>query len=497
MMGNRVVWRAAAFALALTSALMWTWVVSARRATAQTASLLDGNPKNGLSHTAFLENALTNNPAALAVLRSSPLAQALVDDPRIASQLVDPHARAVLHEIVKCALGPTQSLTYTQGRSHWTWRGELGLCQATAQGDRPAGDWSALPPTLLCQELVTGCVMARVNALGKAVPLSLGGLPAALFPPRLEVTTERVLRERENLSDDPVEGTFIKSFSAPLCELGEECLWAPARSGTCATDSVVRLVIEDPSCATTPLRVCAGLHGCYGSGSPTGYPSSLPYSKILSEKVGACTASSALTFPCPSQEGVANTFSVMTRPKSPLSTPVSPRVSVVSGDAVYPAGELALFRYLEGAFYGNLFLAEGLDPICSVPPGETKLRCTRTCSSAACPPLPRLPSPNVYACYDLSSTAAADDDELGVAYLNKRVCAQPSSDSLCFPRAPVRCRSRCRWDAASASWQDCRGAAGPDGLARSFRPVTTRLNARCDVIGPGLICELLRDASAP
>ena len=70
---------------------------------------------------------------------------------------------------------------------------------------------------------MTACVASRVNALGKAIPISLraeAGLPA----PQPAVSTERRYRESAD-GEDPSEGVLVGSFTAPLCLVGRECHW--------------------------------------------------------------------------------------------------------------------------------------------------------------------------------------------------------------------------------------------------------------------------------
>src|SRR5207248_2053502 len=96
-------------------------------------------------------------------LTQNKLREALLD-PYIAHQLLDPDARAMLHEIIRCALPASDEIGYTNANgTSFAVRGELGLCK-TSDPDL------ALPE---CQEFVTACVAARVNALHKSIPISL------------------------------------------------------------------------------------------------------------------------------------------------------------------------------------------------------------------------------------------------------------------------------------------------------------------------------------
>ena len=102
------------------------------------------------------------------------------------------------------------------------------------------------------------------------------------------------------------------------------------------------------------------------------------------------------------------------------------------------------------------------------------------------------PSPfrNVYACYSLTSGATPDEEALAVSYLNDRICAQRDAAESCFPHPPRRCDARCDWDATTGSWRSCRGAV--IGGQNTYRPVTTYLNAPCDLLNNPPMCAQLR-----
>ena len=473
--------------------------------------LADGNPKNGLSSGSFLRNALLTNPDVLTLLRVSPLNQSLVERPEISSQLQEFGARAVMEEMVKCALSPRTTLTYVNAGTKWTFTGELGLCQ---RADLPVGDWNAGPPTQLCQELVTACLMARVNGLRKSVPLSLRGEPKLLFPSRPAIGVEQSLREPRSY-DDPTEGTPIGSFDGPRCQGGLECRWEPAYVGTC-TSGTVSLAIDSPAvCGAAQLRVCAGIHGCYGPTSPVGYPSKVAYSMYLKEQAGACVGA-ALTFACPTTTE-RGSYSVMLRRPGPLPSPLRQELPVtkVAGPGSYPATEAEVFSYVEGAFYGNLFDPKDLEIGCRAEPkadpkidpkGDPKasasLRCERIRGAQVpgeCPfanpvkcrthVLP-IPYQNVHACFSLAGRGGDADDALAVAYLNDRLCAQNDPKKTCFVHPPKRCDRRCTWNAASGRYDNCHGEART-GAAPVFPAITTALNAPCDLIRGVDLCGRL------
>src|SRR4051812_32876275 len=72
----------------------------------------DPIPHNGLSSDSLNHNALTTNPRALQILQRRPLDSSLFKDEYMRLQLHDSRARDVMTELVRCALGPRQSLMY-------------------------------------------------------------------------------------------------------------------------------------------------------------------------------------------------------------------------------------------------------------------------------------------------------------------------------------------------------------------------------------------------
>lgn len=469
-----------------------------------------GNPNNGLSSKAFRRNALTTNKEALEKLRRYPLNDELFrrDDGYIARQLRDPKAMAMMEELVECALDQETTVTARdrEGNQIGQWRGDMGLCQRWHK--------DGLNKSEECQEIVTACVMARVNALGKSIPLSLRSKPDIL-PLRDQVATEMHFREGPP-AEDPSEGWLIPSFSTQ-CP-GLDCNWSPARVGTCAPGEEIQLAIDAPSdCEAMGLRVCAGIHGCLG---PTGHElpngSPLPlYSRHLGDKSGACRTS-PLTFTCPSDEATAGFYSVMTWPQPPPEPQrAMPRNIVVKikGRGAYPAPEKDVFKFPEGAFYGNMFKPEMLTLSCSLDNAIDKNMLCTTADHGACKVdlesgdpvgpcsanLVSIPYRNVYACY---AYAQLVDDDSSVAALNKRLCGSPDANTECFAYRPQRCHYK-----GSRRRDSLCGAMGDDGVygqcrsqvdqtARFRNVITTYLQAPCDFVGEGSLCDAMR-APAP
>lgn len=487
-------------------------------------NVFNGMPHNGLASEAFRINALTTNKQALGILTDSHhrLRDAL-RDPYIARQLLDPNARAVLHEIIRCALPASETIDYANAApASFSVRGELGLCR-TSDPDLSSAE---------CQEFVTACVAARVNALHKSIPISLRSVLAPLASPHSKVSTTKEFRESEPGSD-PAQGIPVGSFDASCTPPGK-CGWQAAYVGTCDPGTDVTLVINDAAaCSSATLRVCAGIHGCFrprsGYALPADFPPSGPtrYLEYGQEKHGVCTGA-PLVFPCPSDEGVAGYFSTMVRLDAPgPSHEPYQAVAQRGGARAFPAPEADAFPFLEGAFYGNLFRPDQLKRSCEVTVDGTEL--TLTCvpgpardrgDAASCSrPLavlprisaagvpgadaclvkePSLPYADIYACYSYAQQVENNDtDEAGAAPLNSRLCDLPGAGAHCFPHALRRChyangKGLCTAiEGKGGAYGECHGEDG-DSATAYHRIVTTYLNEPCDVIGEGRECARLR-----
>jgi hypothetical protein len=439
---------------------VWTAVVWTALATS--VAHAEGNPKNGLSDESFRHNSLTVNPASVNTLVSHSLDNTLFTVPDFVLQMHDPAAQAVFTEIVRCALPATTTLTFVDpidGTTH-PFVGELGMCS----GSRA---W----PNLACQEWVTACVASRVNALQQAIPISIRGLSTVDLGAVVAPETSR--RERIGTTD-PAVGQPITAFSA--CTPGvTDCGWQPSYVGTCATGATVKLTISG---STPTVRVCGGIHGCMQSAPVETYS---PFVK---------QGTTPLTFTCPASLD----YSVMVH-----TTGTPPTIVATSTGGVYPANVGEVFNFREGAFFGNMFANPSqLFETCEVPATDPAHQpvCFPANPSvcAAMGGCPDVPYTHVYACY--TEGVGFDGDDRGAAYMNDRICDNPSADANCFLHRPLRCYygnattnqlhgSHCAWDGAVFS--NCHGADGTD--ATIYPPVTTYLNDRCDVIGDQTICD--------
>ncbi|MGK3989662.1 hypothetical protein WME99_41830 [Sorangium sp. So ce136] len=389
-------------------------------ASTQRASARDRMPQNGLSTGAVPRNLGFLNRLQSRGVALVPALEATLEErgPGAGFTRGSPESEDdLLKYIVGCAIDSDVSVEV----GGFTWSGELGLCGATST----LGDWMKDPAQPGCLEAVSACVLARVNALGRRVPVSLrgqDGIPMLLGA----VPVQRALRD----------GSPIQSFRA--CSRGEitvegNCGWTAAYVGICQRGARVRLERREPVIA----RVCKGIHGCDHDqpdiSSPPGYP--FHYAGF----VGGFDEGDPIEFMCPWDVGAAPSgqldhtyFSVMVAPAD--KGPVSPgAVAAPPGAAfTYPAAEREVFTYAEGAFYGDIFKAP---PASHASAGDDDGR---------------------HACYSEIWSA-------GEAYFTDRFCAGPARDCE-LDAEPHPCRS------LSASPPVCEGA-GPLGDLELCAPV--------------------------
>lgn len=487
----------------------------ARPAAAEAPPPPDGSPKNGLSAEALDKNTLIANKGVLEILQTHPLNDAVfgLENGYIRHELENPYSRAVLRELVKCALNAGTKLhdenaspALKESREN-VYQGELGLCQNAPE---EVGDWTTNSPTLACQQLVTACILARVNGMKRSIPISLRGEPTKLFPIRTQVLTEQRLREPPPQSgQDPIEGQPIASFShSAICPPGG-CDWIPAHVGICTTGTIQIADADESSCTNTSLRACAGLHGCTAAHSST---STLQYTRPLNSQEHACR-NSPLTFECPQGAATGGYYAIMARWNSGSAWTRQPSLSIrkLSGSGAYPATEPRVFGFTEGAFYGNLLDPEALRESWYI--GKTggeicrdALTCCDLNRNSRCHERSPLPYKKMFACYSFEQEQDSQNDALGAAYLNSRICDQPDPEHQCFPHKPTRCYYRnprineaqgahCKWNAQAGIFEGCQAPASaqaPGTPPETYRPITVHLNEPCDLTDNETICALLR-----
>jgi hypothetical protein len=430
---------------------------------------------NDLHHNSLRADVLTANAALRARLATSALNQRTFEELQadgIAFGVNDESKSMtmdLMEYVVSCALLPEAEVKVAET----TWRGELGLCS----------EWATDVPDDACLSRVSSCVIARVNARNRKVIISMRGesMPRGpdLFPLQRRVPVEQELREeggtpihsfRDCSGDAAPPDCGFEPLYVGMCNAGEEV--TVCAGGTCDCSAP----ISEPDLSVT-LRVCKGLYGCDSTPfDASTYPGQLKdtptYAGRLEDAHAACADAMsqkrpAVTFTCPANGPVLNGsqrgyYSVMIapgngassrRPSSPV--PKAVKDGVVDTRRTYPAREVDVFTYREGAFYGNLFS-----------------------TSAKLDTNPTMLSGDTYACF---GERWAD----GLATFADRFCAL---DAVCFDHTPMGCfqpkGDRCESDSGMPGefYERCSGIAVPPARPAEWAaPITVYLNGPCDL----------------
>lgn len=130
---------------------------------------------NLLAFNALAFNALSANFRASQAMVDNPLDSRSYDGSvsDLKNQLSDDLTQEFMKYVVGCALKPGQIVEYEDvvlgGLYDNKWEGQVGLCP----------DWHYGPADQNCQELVSACLLARNNAFGVSVELSMRGHDAS------------------------------------------------------------------------------------------------------------------------------------------------------------------------------------------------------------------------------------------------------------------------------------------------------------------------------
>ncbi|HZH02959.1 MAG TPA: hypothetical protein VEY30_04180 [Myxococcaceae bacterium] len=392
---------------------------------------------NSLSTQALLFNALSANPEASQKMVALPLATATYaasGEPALNTQLLDPYARDFFGYVVSCALGPAQSVTWSPPLSppRYLWRGQVGLCPA----------WATGPADAECQQRVSACVLARNNALGVRVELSMRGerrpdnAPFALAP-KVPVDSKRPFLASDVPSTRPC--------AAPASGADRNCGWSRREVGRCNPAASVEVRAKGTLPGGVVLRACSGLSAC-DAGDP----------RVLAQ-AGNGVEDPIVSFTCPGE----GTFGLTTAPFDSAGDPSS--ALYVEG-ATYPASESEVYAVREGAFFGTLFgpgaLRKGVRVFVD-PNGRVRR--------------PRYEIPG--AVYTRMFACHAPGWSDGKAYLSSRLCALPGAN--CAAEPVGACGTACKVDDGSlvpgdGDFEEC--ASASDGWRF---PATSFLNVPC------------------
>ena len=461
---------------------------------------------NGIVMNAITTNAIAANRNASAMLAKITLADAMTD-PVVGVALEDPNARVFMDYLVGCALDPSQSIKWSS-RDRKTvvpFDGLAGLCP----------EWLKDAPDTACRERVSACILARNNAFGVSVAVSLrgtasGGVPLALgeqVPPHDHVAG----------TNDVVES--LQPCAAPATGASRDCGWSTAAVGACEPKTPVSIAtgnyarcgtdwLGTPGASNNMLRVCDGTHACddktaiasvddaCGSSDPMA-DFLCPASGHYAVMVAAYDSRDAADGELASTPAIGATCEQLTCDAEVACCGTwSPACDKIAELACrYPATEAQVFRWREGSFYGDLFgsIAPGKPEVRVHPEtlrvqswnGATWIDDDGKLSDA----FVGVVFPSMFAC---SSSNWID----GEAYVQHRVCAGPD------PKDPKQYTRNCAATYVGACFDQCAlldappvardyDAAGCAGDGRVFdTPITSFLAGPCDAL-PGYCTTVL------
>ncbi|WP_394821024.1 hypothetical protein [Pendulispora albinea] len=443
-------------------------------ATGEIASALpdDSDTHNGMPASVLQPLPFKKNAKLRERLSSGALGdiQAFGDaDPEIAAALKTPETQTLMAYVVSCALPAGDGIVYDphDGTPPLAWRGKHGVCSG----------WKG-NATAACREVVSSCVLARTNALGKRVPISMRGDGVTYnvaLRDKVRVDTQYRKIDPSN-PDIENNGKPIPSFEAckePYSDDGSKrgCGWHPLHVGRCIAGTKVTMSTPASHCASgapVMLRACAGIYGCQ-SNEPI--DPDAPYHAWLQDGDATCANKNGATvsFVCPGNgptvSGIkTGYFSLMMASQFAKENGVpeldpSSLVDNVEGSAPvapfhYPATEREIFTYEEAAFYGDLFSS------------KNSREQSRTAVLYGA----------MHACFSEVSNTAENQ-------LADRLCGDPNASFQCFPNKPKPCyppppTGRCdtRTAGNGPSYDTCHEASG---IWR--QPLTVYLNDPCDL----------------
>ncbi|WNG41138.1 hypothetical protein F0U61_51130 [Archangium violaceum] len=425
---------------------------------------------NSLTTRALVYNAISTNPVANNLVANNALAPLFAPssgDAYLTQQLRDVDAQHFMSYLVSCALKGTQSITWMDlaTLTPKTWKGKAGLCP----------EWANQAPSEECKRRVSACILARNNAFGRRVELSLRGEdPSDINRFALEPKTASVDHDPDLAQDVP----SYQACTTPQLGANRNCGWKPDYIGRCVPGQTVRLGAGGKApdqCAggsvlgsvsgNMVLRVCDGIVGCDNASA-----------RKLAQNQGSCgTTLPAVTFTCPA----SGEFNVMTAPfDSALSG--TAHVGVETGTPAgtsYGLSEKAVFSYREGAFYGTLFDASALAAKVFVNEEGVVVGKEQRIKGSV---------------YTKMFSCHAPEWSQGMAYATSRVCAQPGTGLDCAATVTGACFTP--WDqnfpASVCEVEDGPLVSGDGDFERCMdpakgmwkEPITVYLHAPCDVV---------------
>ncbi|MBN1204573.1 MAG: hypothetical protein JXB05_06580 [Myxococcaceae bacterium] len=405
---------------------------------------------NALSTRALMFNALSTNYAANDALTQNPLTSATFSSVTVLREaLEDPAAREFFGYMVGCALSGSTSVSWTSSANvTHTFKGQAGLC----------GEWQKLSAGARvssgCQELVSACILARNNAYGFHVPLSVRGDDSAGGP-----TLAAGLKfGAYDWRDRSRTVSSLEACGSSSHGVSRNCGFRPGHVRACTPGATVTVAAGAPSearCNVDPplgavtsgdmvLRACEGLAAC-DSGTPELLDASEGY------ECPNYLYKPTLNFTCPP----SGLFNVM---EAPYASEFSGSVELGElGSA--PALEQDQFAVREGAFFGNIFVPESLAYEVTYNKGQQLI----TPISGG-----KVVYKSMHTCADAAWERSAD-------YAWTRVC----TSGYCAAHSIGVCQSKCGVDSTGdgefrTCWDDSSSSSWSFGL-------TTFLHHACDL----------------
>jgi hypothetical protein len=424
---------------------------------------------NFIASNAITTNAITSNAIAGGAIAGNPLAGAfptggslgVVTGTEVRTGLEDPDAQMLMDGLVGCALRPDQSLQWTSRFSATTrtWRGNVGLCP----------QWLASAPSARCLERVSACLLARNNAFGVSVPLSMrgsrdGSSPLALAP---EVPLwPKVWRTNTTVA------------STQPCQNGESgvdrnCGWESGAVGRCTAGAPVKVggggCGLGSSTGDTMLRVCTRMHFC-DQGGPD----------VVAQNDDACGSPRPfVSFTCP-PDGY---YAVMVANHQATPAPVG--VSLAADPPRLPSSEGEVFRWREGAFFGTIFEPGALNPLkpqVRVNPQTGQVEEQLLPGSTVWVPGKTLSSAFAGVVYQKMWACSSSNWSFPAGYYERRVCAGLAGIN-CAAKYAGPCGLLCgSGDAGPVAGDQDYGDCADLTLHRWSAPLTPFLNHPCELL---------------
>jgi hypothetical protein len=424
---------------------------------------------NFIAANAITTNAITSNAVASGAIAGNALAGdfpsdgslGVVTQPDVRTGLEDPDAQMLMNGLVGCSLRPDQRLQWTSRFSTETrtWRGDVGLCP----------QWLASAPSPQCLERVSACLLARNNAFGISVPLSIRG--------NRDETDALALAAEVPLWPKIWRTNTTVASSQPCGEsqsaVTRNCGWQSVGVGRCTPGEPVAVGAGGcglgSSKGNTMLRICTRIHFC-DAGSPD----------LIAQNDGACGSPRPfVSFSCPT-EGF---YAVMAANHG--STGVPADVSVAAEPSRLPSSEAQVFLWREGAFFGTIFDPGALNPLkpqVRVNPQSGRVEEQAVPGANIWVPGKTLSSTFAGVVYQKMWACSSDNWSVPDAYYERRICAGLGGVN-CAAKYAGPCALRCgSGDAPPVAGDLDYGDCADLTLHHWGSPITPFLNHPCDLL---------------